>query len=205
MFLEIFSFNSSNVFTLSDNDNVTITQDPVKATVSKSSSRKKDSEASFYSLYTAGSSLSIDLDIWEQEVGVDKNERKNSKSSENSSKDLSEKNSKGSHNSYSEFCKDTTTWLEEDVFCAPKATVDNFEDDEIVSSFSKFNQLMEKIKETKMSDLSDFDEKHDEPEVIKPEPAIIEKPTKTSCSTESSSNSSSTHEASILSLCVSEL
>ena len=57
------------MFTLSDNDNVTITQDPVKATVSKSSSRKKDSEASFYSLYTAGSSLSIDLDIWEQEVG----------------------------------------------------------------------------------------------------------------------------------------
>ena len=127
------------MFTLSDNDNVTITQDPVKA-VSKSSSRKKDSEASFYSLYTAGSSLSIDLDIWEHEVGGDKNERKNSRSSDNSSRDLSEKNSKGSHNSYSEFCKDTTTWLEEDVFCAPKATVDNFEDDEIVSSFSKLNR-----------------------------------------------------------------
>ena len=185
---------------------MTITQDPVKA-VSKSSSRKKDSEASFYSLYTAGSSLSIELDIWEHEVGVDNNERKNSKSSaDNSSKDLSEKNSKGSHNSYSEFCKDTTTWLEEDVFCAPKATVDCFEDDEIVSSFSKFNQLMEKIKDTKiMSDLSDFDEKHDEPEVIKPEPAIIEKPTKISCSTESSSNSSSTHEASILCLCVCDI
>ena len=177
---------------------MTITQDPVKA-VSKSSSRKKDSEASFYSLYTAGSSLSIELDIWEHEVGVDNNERKNSKSSaDNSSKDLSEKNSKGSHNSYSEFCKDTTTWLEEDVFCAPKATVDCFEDDEIVSSFSKFNQLMEKIKDTKiMSDLSDFDEKHDEPELIgKPEPAIIEKQTKTSCSTDSSSPGSSTHEAS---------
>ena len=186
------------MFTLSDNDNVTITQDPVKAAVSKSSSRKKDSEASFYSLYTAGSSLSIDLDIWEHEVAVDKNERKNSKSSDNSSKDSSEKNSKGSHNSYSEFCKDTTTWLEEDVFCAPKATVDNFEDDEIVSSFSKFNQLMEKIKDTKIqSDLSDFDENHDETAVIKPEPAIIEKkPTKTSCSTDSSSTSSSTHEAS---------
>ena len=197
MFLEIFSFNSSHRV-YSDNDNVTITQDPVKA-VSKSSSRKKDSEASFYSLYTAGSSLSIDLDIWEHEVGVDSNERKNSKSSsDNSSKDLSEKNSKGSHNSYSEFCKDTSTWLEEDVFCAPKATVDCFEDDEIVSSFSKFNQLMEKIKDTKIqSDLSDFDEKHDEPAVIKPEPAIIEKkPTKTSCSTDSSSTSSSTHEAS---------
>ena len=193
------------MFTLSDNDNVTITQDPVKAAVSKSSSRKKDSEASFYSLYTAGSSLSIDLDIWEHEVGVDKNERKNSKSSDISSKDLSEKNSKGSHNSYSEFCKDTTTWLEEDVFCAPKATVDNFEDDEIVSSFSKFNPLMEKIKETNLSDLSDFDEKRDETEVIKPEPAIIEKPTKTSCSTDSSSNSSSTHEASILRLCVCDI
>lgn len=181
---------------------MTITQDPVKA-VSKSSSRKKDSEASFYSLYTAGSSLSIELDIWEHEVGVDNNERKNSKgSADSSSKDLSEKNSKGSHNSYSEFCKDTTTWLEEDVFCAPKATVDCFEDDEIVSSFSKFNQLMEKIKETKMSDLSDFDEKHDEPELIKPEPAIIEKPTKTSCSTDSSSTGSSTHEASGCVLCI---
>ena len=29
------------------------------------------------------------------------------------------------------------------MFCAPKATVDNLEDDEIVSSFSSFNKLME--------------------------------------------------------------
>ena len=173
---------------------MTITQDHGGAV--KSDNKKRESEASFYSLYTVGSSLSIDLDIWENEVGADKIERKNSKgSSNNSSKDVSEKNSKGSHNSYSEFCVDTTTWLEEDVFCAPKATVDSFEDDEIVSSFSKFNQLMEKIKDTKMSDLSDFDERQEEPELNKPETAM-EKPTKTSCSTDSSSNSSSTHQAS---------
>ena len=191
-------------FLFSDNDNLTITQDAVKSAASTTNHR--ESEASFYSLYTAGSSLSIDLDIWEAEVGVGeevKNKRKHSKCS-NVSKDESEKTSKGykqswqtvvmlsmknmslyfipweshvriacdegSNGSYNEFCKDTLTWLEEDVFCAsaPKATVDSFEDDEIVSSFSKFNQLMEKLKETKMSDLSDFDDKQDEVE-----PAIV--------------------------------
>ena len=86
---------------------MTITQDHGGAV--KSDYNKRESEASFYSLYTAGSSFSIDLDIWENEVGADKIERKNSKgSSNNSSKDVSEKNSKGSHNSYSEFCVDTT-------------------------------------------------------------------------------------------------
>ena len=78
----------------SDNDNLTITQDPVK---SVSVRKHRESEASFYSLYTAGSSLSIDLDIWEAEVAVGEEvntKRKSSKCS-NISKDGSEKNSKG--------------------------------------------------------------------------------------------------------------
>ena len=106
-------------------------------------SHNRVSEASFYSLRGAGSSLSIDLDIWENEVG---DQRK-------LSRDGSEHRSKGSNNSYNEFCRDTQSWLEEeDVFCAaPKATVDTFEDDEIVHSFSKFNKLMDRLKETKMS------------------------------------------------------
>ena len=144
----------------SDADNLTITQDAMKG-ASGSSKNKRDSEASFYSLYTAGSSLSLDLDIWEQGVGGGGGEiRRPSRGSDASSRGKSS-NSKGSgsNNSYGEFCRDTLTWLQEDDFCAPKATVDTFEDDDIVSSFSKFNQLMEKLKETKMSDLSDFDDK----------------------------------------------
>ena len=144
----------------SDADNLTITQDAMKG-ASGSSKNKRDSEASFYSLYTAGSSLSLDLDIWEQGVGGGGGEIwRPSRGSDASSRGKSS-NSKGSgsNNSYGEFCRDTLTWLQEDDFCAPKATVDTFEDDDIVSSFSKFNQLMEKLKETKMSDLSDFDDK----------------------------------------------
>ena len=163
-------------------------------------SKNRESEASFYSLYTAGSSLSIDLDIWEHEV-VDTgagDKRKYSRSS-GGSRDESEKHSKASNNSYNEFCKDTLTWLEEDVFCAPKATADNFEDDEIVSSFSKFNQLMEKLKDTKMSDLSDFDDRPDDRD--NNEKAAEEKTEviKTRSSSDSScSNSSSGDQACII-------
>ena len=111
----------------------------------------------------------------------------------------------GSNGSYNEFCKDTLTWLEEDVFCAgaPKATVDSFEDDEIVSSFSKFNQLMEKLKETKMSDLSDFDDKHDEGDhaaTNSEDTKKVEdfKKTQTNSSSDNTSNSSSADQVKCL-------
>ena len=156
---------------------------------SGSSKNKRDSEASFYSLYTAGSSLSLDLDIWEQGVGGGGGDiRRPSRGSDASSRGKSS-NSKGSgsNNSYGEFCRDTLTWLQEDDFCAPKATVDTFEDDDIVSSFSKFNQLMEKLKETKMSDLSDFDDKA----TVCTETT---NKTKNSSPSDSSSNTSSTNQ-----------
>ena len=94
------------------------------------------------------------------------------------------KKSRGSNGSFSEFCQETLSWLEEDVFKAPRATIDSFEDDEIVSSFSNFNRLMENLsKENKMSDLSDFDEKpEDGGEVVTKEEVVSE---------ESSSKSSS--------------
>ena len=132
-----------------------MTQDPVRSITSK----KGESEASFYSLYDAGSSLSIDLDIWENEVVVEQTKKD---SDENIHK-KSKKNSKSSNGSFHDFCKETLSWLEEDVFRAPKATIDHFEDDEIVSSFSNFNRLMENLsKENKMSDLSDFDERQED-------------------------------------------
>jgi len=130
-------------------------------------------------------------------VGEEVNTKRKSSKCSNISKDGSEKNSKGSNGSYNEFCKDTLTWLEEDVFCAgaPKATVDSFEDDEIVSSFSKFNQLMEKLKETKMSDLSDFDDKHDEGDHAATNSEDTKKvedfKTQTNSSSDNTSNSSS--------------
>ena len=182
----------------SDADNLTITQDAVKG-ASGSSKNKRDSEASFYSLYTAGSSLSLDLDIWEQGVGGG-GIRRPSRGSDASSRGKSS-NSKGSgsNNSYGEFCRDTLTWLQEDDFCAPKATVDTFEDDDIVSSFSKFNQLMEKLKETKMSDLSDFDDKA----TVCTETT---NKTKNSSPSDSSSNTSSTNQVhNILYTCYSEV
>ena len=140
--------------TSSENDPNTLTRDPARSVASK-----KDSEASFYSLYTAGSSLSLDLDIWESELSHNKDKS----SAENISKNR-KKNSKSSTGSFNEFCKETVSWLEEESFCAPKATIDHFEDDEIVSSFSNFNRLMENLNKenNKMSDLSDFDERQEE-------------------------------------------
>ena len=144
-----------NINISSENEQNTLTRDPGRSVASK-----KDSEVSFYSLYTAGSSLSLDLDIWESELGhskekcspdnVSKNRKKNSKSS--------------TTGSFNEFCKETGSWLEEESFSAPKATIDNFEDDEIVSSFSNFNRLMENLSKEnhKMSDLSDFDERQED-------------------------------------------
>ena len=138
----------------SETDPHTLTRDPARSVASK-----KESEASFYSLYTAGSSLSLDLDIWESELSLSKEKS----SAENISKNR-KKNSKSSTGSFNEFCKETLSWLEEESFRAPKATIDNFEDDEIVSSFSNFNRLMENLSKenNKMSDLSDFDEKQEE-------------------------------------------
>ena len=94
------------------------------------------------------------------------------------------KKSRSSNGSFSEFCHETLSWLEEDVFKAPRATIDSFEDDEIVSSFSNFNRLMENLsKENKMSDLSDFDEKAEEGEEVVTKEEVV--------SEESSSKSSS--------------
>ena len=146
----------STVNISSENDQNTLTRDPDPA---RSVASKKDSEASFYSLYTAGSSLSLDLEIWESELSHNKD-----KSSGENIRQNRKKNSKSSSGSFNEFCKETVSWLEEESFCAPKATIDNFEDDEIVSSFSNFNRLMENLNKenNKMSDLSDFDERQEE-------------------------------------------
>ena len=118
-------------------------------------------------------------------VGVSE---KNKISNENIDK-MPKKNSKSSNGSFNEFCKETLSWLEEDVFSAPKATIDHFEDDEIVSSFSNFNRLMENLnKENKMSDLSDFDERQEENAV---EAKVSSKSSQSSRSSQSSSKSSS--------------
>ena len=143
-----------NINISSENEQNTLTRDPARSVASK-----KDSEVSFYSLYTAGSSLSLDLDIWESELGHSKEKS----SPENVSKNRKKNSKSSTTGSFNEFCKETGSWLEEESFCAPKATIDNFEDDEIVSSFSNFNRLMENLNKEnhKMSDLSDFDERQE--------------------------------------------
>ena len=143
-----------NINISSENEQNTLTRDPVRSVASK-----KDSEASFYSLYTAGSSFSLNLEGWEGELGQSKE-----KSSAENMSQTRKKNSKSSTGSFNEFCKETRSWLEEESFLAPKATIDTFEDDEIVSSFSNFNRLMENLNKenNKMSDLSDFEERQEE-------------------------------------------
>jgi hypothetical protein len=129
-----------------DQRNFTLRESEYKGNVVKENQRDKGSISSVYNFFTPLSGLSIDVDediaqkkmfgnFGKEEVDKQSN---SSKSTPNLGREVSGQDRTSSRSSLSEFCQDSDSWIEQEVFGENTEE----EDTDIISSFSTFNKLM---------------------------------------------------------------